>query len=170
MGHFGEGSFFHRGFFGFREPPLSLGAELLGSTCRWRWRRGSSEDPPWWSFSIAARSPWSSSSTVLKGATLASSGFSFTSAGTRSRQYITCVAHWLLDPERAILVEGGDSFRGRHKIRAAGGRGGFDNVHDGLFRRTVVPRRERVLRMGGGEAGESNHQQGNDVAVGVHGM
>ena len=42
------------------------------------------------SFSIAARSPWSTSSTVLNGATLANSGFALTRAGTFSRQYITC--------------------------------------------------------------------------------
>ena len=40
------------------------------------------------SFAIASRSP---ESTVLNGSTFLSSGFSFTSAGTRSRQYITCV-------------------------------------------------------------------------------
>ena len=39
------------------------------------------------SFAIASRSP---DSTVLKGSTFASSGFAFTTAGTRSRQYITC--------------------------------------------------------------------------------
>ena len=43
------------------------------------------------SFSMAARSPFKSSSTVEYGATLASSGFAFTSAGTLSRTYITCV-------------------------------------------------------------------------------
>ncbi len=39
------------------------------------------------SFAIASRLP---DSTVLKGSTLASSGFALTTAGTRSRQYITC--------------------------------------------------------------------------------
>ena len=39
------------------------------------------------SLAIASRSP---DSTVLNGSTSASSGFAFTSAGTRSRQYITC--------------------------------------------------------------------------------
>ena len=39
------------------------------------------------SLPIAARSP---ESTVLNGSTFASSGFALTSAGTRSRQYITC--------------------------------------------------------------------------------
>ena len=39
------------------------------------------------SFAIAARLP---DRTVLNGSTLASSGFAFTIAGTRSRQYITC--------------------------------------------------------------------------------
>ena len=39
------------------------------------------------SFAIASRLP---DSTVLNGSTFASSGFALTSAGTRSRQYITC--------------------------------------------------------------------------------
>ena len=39
------------------------------------------------SFAIASRSP---DSTVLNGSTFASSGFALTTAGTRSRQYITC--------------------------------------------------------------------------------
>ena len=38
------------------------------------------------SFAIASRSP---DITVLNGSTFASSGFAFTSAGTRSRQYTT---------------------------------------------------------------------------------
>ena len=42
------------------------------------------------SLAMAARSPFRISSTVENGATLASSGFAFTSAGTLSRMYITC--------------------------------------------------------------------------------
>ena len=40
------------------------------------------------SLAIASRSP---ESTVLNGSTFASSGFAFTTAGTRSKQYMTCV-------------------------------------------------------------------------------
>jgi hypothetical protein len=39
-------------------------------------------------FAIASRLP---DSTVLNGSTFASSGFALTTAGTRSRQYTTCV-------------------------------------------------------------------------------
>ena len=39
------------------------------------------------SFAMASRLP---DITVLNGSTLASSGFAFTTAGTRSRQYMSC--------------------------------------------------------------------------------
>ena len=78
--------------------------------------------------------------------------------------------HRMLDPERAVLVERGDAFLGRDKIRAAGFRGRFDKVHDGLFRRAVVPRGKRVLGLGVSEAGESDRQQGDGLADGFHGF
>src|SRR5438034_2482726 len=54
--------------------PVSVAARIFSS-----WAIGS--------FAIAARSP---ESMVLNGSTFLSSGFSFTSAPTRSRQYIAC--------------------------------------------------------------------------------
>ena len=53
--------------------PVSVAARIFSRSCVG-------------SFAIASRSP---DSTVLNGSTLASSGFALTSAGTRSRQYIT---------------------------------------------------------------------------------
>ena len=55
----------------------------------------------------------------------------------------------MLDPERAVLVEGGDAFLGRDKIRTASFGGGFDKVYDGLLRRAVVPLGERILGVSG---------------------
>ena len=39
----------------------------------------------------------------------------------------------MLHPKRAVLVEGGDAFRLRHKIRAARVRGRLDEFLDGCF-------------------------------------
>ena len=50
----------------------------------------------------------------------------------------------MLDPERAVLIEGGDAFLGRDKLRAALSRGRLDEFHDSLLGRTVVPRSQRV--------------------------
>ena len=49
-----------------------------------------------------------------------------------------CV-QWLLDPERAILVEFGDAIFQRHIGRAGTVGRGAHEVEDCLFRRTVVP-------------------------------
>ncbi len=44
----------------------------------------------------------------------------------------------MLDPERAVLVEGGDAFLGRDKIRAAGFGGGFDRPAKAIASRVMV--------------------------------
>ena len=48
----------------------------------------------------------------------ASSGLALTSAGTLSRHVDDLAVHRMLDPERAVLVEGGDPLRRRHEIGA----------------------------------------------------
>jgi hypothetical protein len=47
--------------------------------------------------------------------------------------------NWMLNPERAVLIEGGDTIFRRHEIFA--GRIGrrVDEVEDSLLRRTLVP-------------------------------
>ncbi len=50
----------------------------------------------------------------------------------------------VLDPERAVLVEGGEPVLGRHEVGAAGLGGGPDQVEDRLLGRAVVPGRQRV--------------------------
>ena len=58
----------------------------------------------------------------------------------------------VLDPERAVLVEGGEPVLGRHEVGAAGLGGGVDEIEDRLLGRAVVPGRQRVvaLRVGSG--------------------
>src|SRR5947199_254684 len=62
----------------------------------------------------------------------------------------------LLTPERAVIVEGRDAFGDRDEIRRAFLRDLGDKGDDGLLRCSVIPRGERVLGLGGGEAGEGN--------------
>jgi hypothetical protein len=45
----------------------------------------------------------------------------------------------VFDPERAILVKGGDAFFGLHKLRACPVGRGLDEVEDRLFCGTIVP-------------------------------
>ena len=54
--------------------------------------------------------------------------------------------HRLLAPERAVVVERGDALGRRHKVRRAFLRDLRDEVDDGLLRRAVVPRGQRVTR------------------------
>ena len=67
-------------------------------------------------FSTAARSPWSTWSTVLKGSAVFNSGFFATSAGTFSRQYMTwvysgCSTHSVPSWSKvAIRSSGGTNF------------------------------------------------------------
>ena len=66
----------------------------------------------------------------------------------------------VLDPERAVLVEGGEPIRRRHEVRAARLGGGPDEVEDRLLGRAVVPGRQRVglLRPGGRRKPEDQRQ------------
>ena len=58
----------------------------------------------------------------------------------------------VLDPERAVLVEGGEPVRRRHEVGAARLGGGADEVEDRLLGRAVVPGRQRVGGLGEGRA------------------
>ena len=49
--------------------------------------------------------------------------------------------HRLLDPQRAVVVEGGDALIHRHEVRPALGGDTRDEGGDRLFRRAVVPGR-----------------------------
>ena len=82
------------------------------------------------SFSIAARSPWSSSKTVSNGATLASSGLPRPAPALAPGKHHLRI-HRMLDPERAVLIERGDAFRGRDKVGRAFFRH-FDKLDDGF--------------------------------------
>jgi hypothetical protein len=52
--------------------------------------------------------------------------------------------HWLLRPERAIVVEGGNSLGHRHKVRRAFLRHLRDEFRDGLLGLAMVPRSFRL--------------------------
>ncbi len=66
--------------------------------------------------------------------------------------------HRLLGPERAVVVEGGDAFRGGNKFSAAFLGDFFHKGDDGFFRRGVIPRRQGVGR--GGRSREREKQEG----------
>ncbi len=61
--------------------------------------------------------------------------------------------HRLFAPQGAVVVEGYDAFAERHEVRRAGFGDLLDKIDDGLFRRTVIPRRQRIgsLRSDRGE-------------------
>src|SRR5262245_7842699 len=50
----------------------------------------------------------------------------------------------MLDPQRAVLIEGGDARLGEYVLRARPIRRGADEVDDRLFRGSAVPRRQRI--------------------------
>ena len=52
--------------------------------------------------------------------------------------------HWLLDPERAVIVEGRDALVDRYEVRTALRRDTRDKVEDRRFRRAVVPGGKRI--------------------------
>ena len=57
--------------------------------------------------------------------------------------------HRVRDPQRAVLVEGGDALGGRHELRAALRGGRLHELDNRLLGRAVVPRRQRIgLGMG----------------------
>jgi len=53
----------------------------------------------------------------------------------------------LLGPQRAVVVEDGDAFGGRDEVRGSILRHALDEGHDRLLRRSVVPRRQGILRL-----------------------
>ena len=89
------------------------------------------------SFAIASRSP---DRTVLNGSTFFSFGLRF-----RHRRYPIQAVHHLrihrmLDPERAVLIEGGDPRLGRHELRGSPvSVVGLARIDDRRFGRTVIP-------------------------------
>ena len=66
----------------------------------------------------------------------------------------------VLDPERAVLVEGGEPVRRRHEVGAARLGGGADEVEDRLLGRAVVPGRQGVGGLGKGRAQVQYARQG----------
>ena len=78
--------------------------------------------------------------------------------------------HRLLTPERAVVVEGRDAFGDGHEVRWAFFGHLLDEFDDGLFGLPVVPRGQRVLRVSGGESGDSNRQQDKFITDGFHGL
>jgi hypothetical protein len=66
----------------------------------------------------------------------------------------------VLDPERAVVVEGGDAVGGRHIVGAAFGGHRLDERDDRLPGRPVIPRGQRVgLRKGGCGYEEAGNQR-----------
>ena len=54
------------------------------------------------------------------------------------------VVHRLLDPERAVIVEGGDAILGLHIIGPTLLRYARDEIDDGLLGWTFIPGRQRI--------------------------
>ena len=52
--------------------------------------------------------------------------------------------HRLLDPQRAVIVEGRDALLGRNEIRPALRRDARDKIEDRSLRRALVPGRQRI--------------------------
>ena len=52
--------------------------------------------------------------------------------------------HRLLGPQRAVVVEHGDAFGGRHEIRSGVLGDAPDEIDDRFLCRAVVPRRQRI--------------------------
>ena len=81
--------------------------------------------------------------------------------------------HRMLDPQRAVLIEGGDALLRRHEILARLVGCYSDEFEDRLFRRSVVPRCERrrglCLRRSGveksGEGGQCRNAAKHKAAT-----
>jgi hypothetical protein len=93
------------------------------------------------SFATASRLP---ESTVLKGSTLFNPGFSL-----QHRHALQAIDQLrvdrMLNPQRAVLIKGGNALLGWNEFCPSGFRGGADKVDDGLFGRAIIPRGQRVL-------------------------
>jgi len=64
--------------------------------------------------------------------------FEFDKRSSGCRRHREVCVHRVLNPERAVLIKRGDAFLVRHKLRAAGFRGRFDKIHNGLFGPAIV--------------------------------
>ena len=82
---------------------------------------------------------WSPDRTVLNGSTFLSFGFFRHDRRHAFKAIDHLGVHWVLDPQRAVLVEGGDALLRRHEFsaRLVGRR--LDEFEDGLLRRSVIP-------------------------------
>src|SRR5207249_7260608 len=69
---------------------------------------------------------------------------------------------WLLGPQGAVVVEGGDALGGWHEVGRALFRHAFDETHDGIPGCRVVPRRQRVLSKAGNCQRYSDQYDGRD--------
>ena len=70
--------------------------------------------------------------------------------------------HRVRDPQRAVLVEGGQAGFGRHELRAGLVGGGPHKFDNGLLRRPLVPGGQRVLGLGLGRGGQDQGRQDPD--------
>jgi hypothetical protein len=67
--------------------------------------------------------------------------------------------HRMLDPQRAVLVERGDTLGRRHELRTSLGRRGLHEFDDRFLGRAVAPRGKRVgLRLGRCPYGKQRQQ------------
>src|SRR5439155_25022280 len=73
--------------------------------------------------------------------------------------------HWLLTPERSVVIERGDALLERNKIRRAFLGDLSDEFGDGLLGRAVIPRSERVgsPRDSGGENQRANERSDEEA-------
>ena len=76
----------------------------------------------------------------------------------------------MFDPERAILIKGGDALGRRDKLLAAALRRHADKIQDGLFGWPVIPGRKRILCQSGIAAGDEKRQQKDRIADWFHGL
>ena len=69
--------------------------------------------------------------------------------------------HWLLDPERAVVVERGDALLGENEVGASLVGDAGDEVDDRALGGAVVPGRERIVGAGvdGGQAQQRDARQ-----------
>ena len=89
-------------------------------------------------------------------------------AGVLRRQRLDAVehegeldVHRLLDPQRAVVVEGGDALVGRHEVRSALRGDAGDESRDRRFGRAVVPGRQRIGLCERGIGAQQSGQRGH---------
>ena len=93
------------------------------------------------SFAIASRLP---DSTVLNGSTFVELRLRLDHRRHPLQAVHHLRVHRMLDPQRAVLVEGGDARLRRHELRARLVGGRLHELDDRLLRGAVVPRGQRI--------------------------